>query len=183
MPIEGLFLLLASIQAQIIVKGISRNETATIKTVRKKPLRHWCAWADLVEGSFVKQNVLQQRVSKLLNESPYGRQNRTNRRYMFWKTSDMKSWYHFWLTFVMIHSVEIAFFGLSTFEARTRANQADITGLGAIDLWHEFQIRKYVFKASGTRFLGREAAQLAITSRWVFEPRAKYLYKRKDFFF
>ena len=41
-PIEGLFLLLASIQAQMIVKGIRRNETATIKTVRKKPLKHWC---------------------------------------------------------------------------------------------------------------------------------------------
>ena len=40
MLIEDLFLLLASIQAQIIVKGICRNETATIKTVRKKPLRH-----------------------------------------------------------------------------------------------------------------------------------------------
>ena len=41
MPIEGLFLLLASIQAQIIiVKGIRRNETATVKTVTKKPLRH-----------------------------------------------------------------------------------------------------------------------------------------------
>ena len=39
MPIEGLFLLPASIQAQIIVKGIRRNETATI---RKKPLRHGC---------------------------------------------------------------------------------------------------------------------------------------------
>ena len=91
MPIEGLFLLLASIQAQIIVKGIRRNETATIKTVRKKPLRHWCDWGDLVEGSFVKQNVLQRRVSKLLNESPYGRQNQTNRRYMFRKTSAMKS--------------------------------------------------------------------------------------------
>ena len=39
MPIEGLFLLPASIQAQIIVKGICTNETATIKTVRKKPLR------------------------------------------------------------------------------------------------------------------------------------------------
>ena len=38
MPIECLFLLLASIQ--IIVKGIRRNETAAIKTVRKKPLRH-----------------------------------------------------------------------------------------------------------------------------------------------
>ena len=82
----------------------------------------------------------------------------------------------------MIHSIEIAFFCLSTFEARTRANQADITGLGTIDLWHEFQIWKYVFKASETRFSGREAAQLAIKSRWVFEPRAKYLYKTKDFF-
>ena len=40
MPIEGLFLLLASIQAQIIVKGIRRNETATIKTVRKNLLTH-----------------------------------------------------------------------------------------------------------------------------------------------
>ena len=40
MPIEGLFLLLASIQAQIIVKGIRRNETTTIKPVRKKTLRH-----------------------------------------------------------------------------------------------------------------------------------------------
>ena len=34
MPIEGLFLLPASIQAKIIVKGIRRNETVTIKTVR-----------------------------------------------------------------------------------------------------------------------------------------------------
>ena len=38
-PIEGLFLLLASIRAQIIVKGIRRNVTAIIKSVRKKPLR------------------------------------------------------------------------------------------------------------------------------------------------
>ena len=40
MPIEGFFLLPASIKAQITEKGIRRNETATIKTVRKKPLRH-----------------------------------------------------------------------------------------------------------------------------------------------
>ena len=40
MPIEDFFLLPASIQVQMIVKGIRRNETATIKTVRKKPLRH-----------------------------------------------------------------------------------------------------------------------------------------------
>ena len=38
--IEGLFLLLASVRAQIIVKGICRNETATTKTVRNKPLRN-----------------------------------------------------------------------------------------------------------------------------------------------
>ena len=35
MPIEGLLLLLASIQAQIIVKGIRKNETATIKTKKE----------------------------------------------------------------------------------------------------------------------------------------------------
>ena len=40
MPIEVFFLLPASIQVQMIVKGIRRNETATIKTVKKKPLRH-----------------------------------------------------------------------------------------------------------------------------------------------
>ena len=38
MRIEGLFLLQASIKAQIIVNGIRRKETATIKTVRTKPL-------------------------------------------------------------------------------------------------------------------------------------------------
>ena len=42
MPIEGLFLLPASIQAQLIVKGIRRNETATMETLRNKPLRHGC---------------------------------------------------------------------------------------------------------------------------------------------
>ena len=51
---ENLFLLPASIrEAQIIVKGIRRNETAIIKTVRKKPLRHWCDGGDLVELSCV----------------------------------------------------------------------------------------------------------------------------------
>ena len=67
MPIEGLFLLPASIQAQIIVKGIRRNETATIETVRKKPLRHGCDRGGLVELSFVKQNVLQQFCFALVN--------------------------------------------------------------------------------------------------------------------
>ena len=44
-----------------------------------------------MELSFVKQNVLQRYVCKLLNEPPYGRQNEANRRYMFRKTSAMKS--------------------------------------------------------------------------------------------
>ena len=42
MPIEGLFLLPASIQAKILVNRIRRNETTTIETVRKKPLIHGC---------------------------------------------------------------------------------------------------------------------------------------------
>ena len=119
MPIEGLFLLLASIQAQIIVKGIHRNETATIKTVRKKPLRHWCGWGDLVQLSFVKQNLLQRGVRKLLNEPPYGRQNQTKRCCMFIKTSAMKSW----LTFVMIHSIDIAFLFMSFKRLRLECEQ------------------------------------------------------------
>ena len=44
-----------------------------------------------MEGGFVKQKVLQRRVSKLLNEPPYGGQNQTNRCYMFRKSSAMKS--------------------------------------------------------------------------------------------
>ena len=42
MPIEGLFLPPASIQARIIVKGIRTNETGAIKAVRKKPMKHCC---------------------------------------------------------------------------------------------------------------------------------------------
>ena len=37
----------------------------TIKTVIKEPLWHWCGWGGHVELSFVKQNVLQRRISKL----------------------------------------------------------------------------------------------------------------------
>ena len=60
------------------------------------------------------------------------------------------------------------------FETKMRANQADITGLGTTDLWHEFQIRKSVFKVSGTRFVGGEAALLVIKSRLVFVPCTKF---------
>ena len=44
-----------------------------------------------MELSYVKQNVWPRRVSKLLNKPRYGRQNQRNRRYMFIKTSTMKS--------------------------------------------------------------------------------------------
>ena len=52
---------------QIIVKGIGRNETDTIETVRKN--RMFCNEA----------------LVNFLNEPPYGRQNQTNRPYMFRK--------------------------------------------------------------------------------------------------
>ena len=57
--------------------------------VRKKPLRHGCDWADLVELNSVKHG-LQRHVSKLLNKLPYGRQSQTNRHYMLRETSAMK---------------------------------------------------------------------------------------------
>ena len=123
MPIEGLFLLPASIQAQLIVKGIRRNETATIETLRKKPLRHGCDWVDLVQLSFVKQNVLQRGVSKLLNESPHDQQNQRNRRYTFRKTIAMKSWYNFWLTLAIIRRVEIEFLFISFKRLRLEREQ------------------------------------------------------------
>ena len=66
-----------------------------------------------------------------------------------------------------------------TFEARTRANQANITGLGTFDLWHAFHIRKATFKASRIRFSDCQAALLATKSRWVFMPRAKFYIRRK----
>ena len=59
---------------------------------KKETIETWmCDWGDLVELSFVKQTVLQRCISKLLIEPPYGRQNQTNRGYMFRKTSAMKS--------------------------------------------------------------------------------------------
>ena len=44
MPIEGIFLLLASIQAQIIVKGIHRNETAINNKDCKKETIETLMW-------------------------------------------------------------------------------------------------------------------------------------------
>ena len=41
MPIEGLFLPPASIQAQIIVKGISRNKTANNRDCKNETIETW----------------------------------------------------------------------------------------------------------------------------------------------
>ena len=123
MPIDGLFLLLASIQAQIIVEGTRRNKTATIKTVRKKPLRRSCDWGDLVEGSFVKQTVLQRRVSKLLIEHPYADKIKQTGATCLEK---LVQWNHnaqFWLTFAIIHRVEIAFLFISFKRLRLESEQ------------------------------------------------------------
>ena len=112
-------------EALLIVKGIRRNETATIDTVRKKPLRRrrGCEWGDLVKLSFVKQTVLQRRVSKLLIELPYGRQNQTNRGYMFRKKVQWNDNIQFWLTFAIIHRVEIAFLFISFKRLRLEREQ------------------------------------------------------------
>ena len=41
MPIEGIFVLPASIQAHIIVKGIRRNEAATVRLCKKETIETW----------------------------------------------------------------------------------------------------------------------------------------------
>ena len=41
MPIEGIFLLPASIQGHIIVKGIRRNETAIVRLCKKEIIETW----------------------------------------------------------------------------------------------------------------------------------------------
>ena len=57
-----------------------------------------------------------------LNELPYGRQNQTNRRNIFRKTSAMN--HNFWLTrFAMIHRVEIAFLFMSLERLRLEREQ------------------------------------------------------------
>ena len=74
------------------VKNENRNvKNKSRKVKNKNKIAMWPFWASVMEGAFVKQNVLQRRVSKLLNKPPYGGQNQTNRRYMFIKTSAMKS--------------------------------------------------------------------------------------------
>ena len=75
----------------------------------------------------------------------------------------------------MLHRVEIEFLFLSFELLRLERQQMLLDlDLSQIDLWHEFHSRKAVLKASGTSFLGREAADLATKSRKVFVSRAKF---------
>ena len=46
----------------------------------------------------------------------------------------------------------------------SKSQKANFTGLGTIDLGHEFHLRQAVFKVSRTKFSGPEAALLAIKS-------------------
>ena len=125
MPIEGLFLLLASIQAQIIVKGITQKWNSNNKDCKKETIETlmWLRRSCTVELSFVKQNVLQRGVSKLLNESPHDQQNQRNWRYTFRTTIAMKSWYNFWLTLAIIRRVEIEFLFISFKRLRLEREQ------------------------------------------------------------
>ena len=72
--------------------------------------------------------------------------------------------------------IEIAFLFLSFQRLRLEReqNRQILLDLETIDLWHKFHIRKSGFKASGKRLSGRETALLAMKSRWVFLPRAKF---------
>ena len=106
--------------------------------VRMKPSRHGCDRGDLVELNSVKHS-LQRRVSKLLIKLPYGRQNQTNRHYMFRETSAMKSQYDVWITFARLRLVEIAFLFISFELLRLERNQILLDlDLPQNDLWHEF---------------------------------------------
>ena len=77
--------------------------------------------------------------------------------------------YNFCLTFAIIHRVEIVFLFIyifQTFEARTRANQANITGLGKIDLSDtNFTLEKLFLKRAEREAAEGEAALLAKKSR------------------
>ena len=85
---------------------------------------------------------------------------------MFWETSAMKSQYYVWLTFAMLHCVEIEFLFLSFELLRLERQQILLDlDLPQIDIWHEIQSRKAVLKAGGTNFSGHEAAELATKSR------------------
>ena len=93
-------------------------------------------------------------------------------------TEEILIYGNFWLTFCDDSECWdcIFIYVFQTFEARTRANQVNITGLGTIDLWHEFHIRKAVLKASGTRFSGRDESSCREPN---FKEDEKLLWKSK----
>ena len=65
MPIAGLFLLLASIQAQIIVKGIRKKWNGNNKNCKKETIHDIDVTEEIsVEESFVKQNILEKLVPR-----------------------------------------------------------------------------------------------------------------------
>ena len=106
-------------------------------------------------------------VSKLLNKPPYGRQNQTNRHYMFREINSTKSYmskYNVWLTFAMLHRIEIAFipFKLLRLECEQIILESD---LPQIDLFHEFHSSKAVLKVSAMSFPGHEVAEPATKLR------------------
>ena len=84
----------------------------------------------------------------------------------------------------MIHSVEIAFLVISFTRLRLECEQIrqNITGLGTIDLWHEFNIRRAVLKASGSRVFGLWGGPASNKIAMSLHATSQILDKRKDFF-
>ena len=79
--------------------------------------------------------------------------------------SAMKSYYNVWLTFVMLHWVEIAFLFISFKLLRLEHEQILLAlDLPQSNLWLAFHSRKAALKASGMSFSGREAVKLATKS-------------------
>ena len=73
------------------VRNTQKWNSNNYRDCKKESIETWM-WLMRSYGIKLReQNVLPRRVSKLLNEPSYGRQNQTNRRYMFRKTSAMKS--------------------------------------------------------------------------------------------
>ena len=85
----------------------------------------------------------------------------------------------------MIHRIEIAFLFMSFKRLRLECEQIrqNITGLGTIiDLWHEFNIRRAVLKASGSRFFGLWGGPASDKIAMSLHATSQILDKAKDFF-
>ena len=84
----------------------------------------------------------------------------------------------------MIHRIEIAFLFTSFKRLRLECEQIrqNITGLGTIDLWHKFNIRRAVLKASGSRFFRSWGGPASNKIAMSLNAASQILDKRKDFF-